>query len=111
MTRYFHEELEQILAEAEELENLPVRADKAGPIGSAGAIPRHDPALTEPAATDPARAASRPADEPSDFGEGEMLNIWLDVPPSPAARTITATRGEPILPRPFEIDESDLAPE
>jgi hypothetical protein len=40
-----------------------------------------------------------------------MLNLWLDIPPSPLARTLTVRRGEPLLPSPFHLDESDLAPE
>ncbi|MDZ4684542.1 MAG: antitoxin family protein [Planctomycetaceae bacterium] len=78
--------------------HVTVQTDKPGPT-----------ARIEPATMAPASASS--PDEPSDFAEYEMLDIWLDVPPSPTARTVTATRGEPILPGPFEIDESDLAPE
>lgn len=90
---------------------VTVHTDKAGPAGSAGATTRPDAAPTEPATMDRARADSELADEPSDFAESEMVDIWLNVPPSPTARTVTATRGEPILPGPFVIDESDLAPE
>jgi hypothetical protein len=39
------------------------------------------------------RASSSLAEEPSDFTGDEML----DVPPSPAAKTATAKRGEPLL--------------
>jgi hypothetical protein len=86
---------------------VTVETDKAGPTGSAGAIPRHEPALTEPAATDPAHAASPPADEPSDFAESELLNIWLNVPPSPTARTVIARRGPLPLPDPPVIPPDD----
>ena len=97
--------------EEHETVRVTVQTDKAGSTGSADAISRHEPALNKPAATNAARAVSEPTDEPSDFAESEMVDIWLNVPPSPTARTVTATRGEPILPGPFEIDESDLAPE
>jgi hypothetical protein len=42
---------------------------------------------------------------------GPMINIWLNVPPSENAKTIVLRRGEPDLPRPITITESDLAPE
>ncbi len=42
---------------------------------------------------------------------GPMINIWLDVPPSENAKTIVLRRGEPDLPKPIVITESDLAPE
>jgi hypothetical protein len=42
---------------------------------------------------------------------GPMVDIWLRVPPTENARTITLQRGEPLLPKPIVIDESDLAPE
>jgi hypothetical protein len=47
----------------------------------------------------------------SEFADEEMLNLWLSVPPSPAAKTITVRRGEPLLPSPVHLDDSDLAPE
>ncbi len=86
---------------------VTVETDKAGPTGSAGAIPRHDLALTEPAATDPARASSSPADEPSDFPEREMLDIWLNVPPTPTARTVVARHAPLPLPDPPVIPPDD----
>jgi hypothetical protein len=55
--------------------------------------------------------AAEAVDEPSPFADQEMLTLWLDVPPSPAAKTITVQLGEPLLPPPFHLDESDLAPE
>ena len=70
-----------------------------------------DKALAELPATDADRHTAPHAEESRDFGEGEMLNIWLEIPRSPTARTMTVSRGEPILPGPFNIDESDLAPE
>ena len=88
---------------------VTVQTDKSGPTGAA--IARHEPALIEPAVTDLTRAGSPPADEPTDFAESEMLDIWLKAPPSKEARTVTATRGEPIFPQPFVIDESNVAPE
>ncbi len=54
--------------------------------------------------------SSAPTDESSDFAEWEMVDIRLNVPPSPAAITVVARRAE-ILPSPYKIDESDLAPE
>jgi hypothetical protein len=42
---------------------------------------------------------------------GPMVNIVLKVPPSEKSRTIKLVRGEPDGPKPFQIDESDLAPE
>ena len=42
---------------------------------------------------------------------GPMLDLWLDIPLSNKAITVVATRGAPQLPAPFEIGESDLAPE
>jgi predicted DNA-binding antitoxin AbrB/MazE fold protein len=101
-------------------ENGMLKLDHPVPLGEhervrivvhAGAadLPRREPAPEAPAQEPSEGAPSE--EEPSDFAESEMLNIWLDVPPSPAARIITATRGKPILPRPFIIDESDLTPE
>lgn len=86
---------------------VTVQTDKAGPTGSAAAIPCHDPARMESAATDPAGDSSSPADEPSDFLDGEMLDIWLNVPPSPAARTAVARRGPLPLPDPPVIPPDD----
>ena len=51
------------------------------------------------------------ADEPSQVADSVMLNLWLDIPPSPAARTVTATRSEPDLPDPVVLDEWDITPE
>ena len=42
---------------------------------------------------------------------GPMVDIYLNVPPSEKARTVRLVRGEPDFPKPFQIDESDLAPE
>src|SRR5438874_2435045 len=50
-----------------------------------------------------------PAEEASQFAESTMLDLWLDIPPSSQAKTLTVRRGEPILPGRLEIDESDLA--
>ena len=58
-----------------------------------------------------AARTSEPLDEPSAADEQAMLNLWLDIPPSPLARTLTVRRGEPLLPSPFHLDESNLAPE
>jgi hypothetical protein len=54
---------------------------------------------------------AEPAEEASQFADGMMLDLWLDIQPSPQAKTLTARRGEPILPGRLELDESDLAPE
>jgi hypothetical protein len=51
------------------------------------------------------------AGEASLSAEGPMLDMWLDIPPSPKAKTLTVRRGEPILPGRLELEESDLAPE
>jgi hypothetical protein len=52
-----------------------------------------------------------PAEEAGPATDWEMMDLWLDIPPSVAARTITVQKGEPLLPAPFHLDESDLAPE
>jgi len=39
------------------------------------------------------------------------MTIWLNIPPSPDARTIELVPGPPWLPAPIEITEDDLAPE
>ena len=52
-----------------------------------------------------------PVEEQSQFEDGVMMDLWLVVPPSPAARIVSATRGAPQLPRPLQIEDSDLAPE
>ncbi len=54
---------------------------------------------------------TEPADEASPLAEGMMLDLWLDIPPSPEAKTLTVRRGEPILPGRLEVEDSDLAPE
>jgi hypothetical protein len=54
---------------------------------------------------------TEPVEDPAQLADWEMLNLWLDIPPSAAARTITVLQGEPLLPAPFHLDESDLAPE
>jgi hypothetical protein len=52
-----------------------------------------------------------PSEPESQFADSLMLDLRLDVPSSPKARTITVSRGQPMLPTPMQIDESDLAPE
>ena len=42
---------------------------------------------------------------------GPMVDIFLNVPPSPRSITLVAKERTPILPRPIVITESDLAPE
>lgn len=51
-----------------------------------------------------------PGDQPSQLADMVMLDLWLDVPPSLTARTMTVSRGERMLPSPLALDESDLAP-
>jgi hypothetical protein len=51
------------------------------------------------------------AEEMRQFADQEMLNLWLSIPPSSAAQTITVRRGKPLLPAPYHLNESDLAPE
>jgi hypothetical protein len=55
--------------------------------------------------------APEPSEEPAPPADWEMLNLWLNIPPSATARTITIRREEPMLPAPYHLDESDLAPE
>lgn len=50
-------------------------------------------------------------EEGCDSREGEMVDLWLEIPASPLAKTLIVRRGEPMLPNPLELDESDLAPE
>ena len=52
-----------------------------------------------------------PAMTSADAVDAAMLQPWFEIPETPAARTITIKRGEPIFPVPIELDESDLAPE
>ena len=42
---------------------------------------------------------------------GPMIDIYLNVPPSSRSVTLVVDKRTPILPRPIEITESDLAPE
>ena len=58
-----------------------------------------------------AAPVTEPSAEPAPSTDWEMLDLWLDIPPSAIARTITVRQGEPLLPAPFHLDESDLAPE
>ena len=48
---------------------------------------------------------------PSPLAEQERIDLWLDIPYSPTARTTILQPGEPLLPAPFHLTESDLAPE
>jgi hypothetical protein len=58
-----------------------------------------------------AAPAAEPPEEPAPPSDWEMLDLWLDIPPSATARIITVQQGEPLLPAPFHLDQSDLAPE
>jgi hypothetical protein len=49
--------------------------------------------------------------EQKDNDQPPTLDLWLDIPMSSKAVTIVATRGKLQAPAPFEIHESDLAPE
>jgi len=40
-----------------------------------------------------------------------MLQPWVEFPPLNPVATVTAELGAPQLPKPFALDESDLAPE
>ncbi len=51
----------------------------------------------------------RPALDVQDAGP--MVDVFLNVPPSPRSVTFVVKERTPILPRPIEIAESDLAPE
>ena len=44
---------------------------------------------------------TEPAEEASQSSDGMMLDLWLDIPPSPQAKMLTVRRGEPTLPGPF----------
>lgn len=52
-----------------------------------------------------------PIEAESSFGDAPMLDLRLNVPPSSNARTVVVSRGQPMLPAPLQVDESDLAPE
>jgi hypothetical protein len=41
----------------------------------------------------------------------QMIDLWLDVPPSSLAKTVTVHLSPPLLPSPYKLDESDLTPE
>lgn len=43
--------------------------------------------------------------------EGPMVDIFLNVPPSPKALTFVVQRSEKEYPSPIEITETDLVPE
>jgi hypothetical protein len=58
-----------------------------------------------------AAPAAEPPEDSAPPSNWEMLDLWLDIPPSETARSITVQQGEPLLPAPFHLDESDLAPE
>jgi hypothetical protein len=50
-------------------------------------------------------------DEPTpELADQVMLTPGAEPPPSDTAYIITVTRGQPMLPRPFHLDETDLAP-
>jgi hypothetical protein len=51
------------------------------------------------------------SEESTTFADREMVDLWLNVPPSPTARTLTIKPGAPLLPAPLELDESDMTPE
>ena len=46
-----------------------------------------------------------------DSEETPVDQIWLTEPPAAKSIVLTLKRGEPDLPAPIRIDESDLAPE
>jgi hypothetical protein len=48
-----------------------------------------------------------PDSVPEDVPTGDL---WLDVPPSPAARTLTISRGSRQLPQPIHLADTDLSP-
>ena len=49
--------------------------------------------------------------ESTSVAEAMMLDLQLEIPSSPQAKTISVSRGKPILPSPFELQEADLTPE
>lgn len=97
--------------EEHETVRISVDTGKDGLTGSGDVIAAHGPSRTPAAPTDPACGSSAPAAELSHFAESDMVNIWLDMPPSSTARTVVPTRAEPILPGPLQVEEFDLAPE
>jgi len=49
--------------------------------------------------------------EGTSAAESMMLDLRLDIPSSPQAKTIIVSKSKPIFPSPFELQETDLAPE
>jgi hypothetical protein len=84
---------------------VTVQTDRSAPTGSKPLVPPHDSEPIE--AATPTSACDASADEPSDFGEYEMVDIWLDIPPSPDAVTVVARRGPLPLPDPPIIPPND----
>lgn len=50
-------------------------------------------------------------EESAEFADRKMLSLWLNVPPSPAAKNLTIRRGAPMLPPPLQLDDTDMTPE
>ena len=67
-----------------------------------------DPSGSEPRASVPMARSLRLADEPIIPAEWEMLDLVLNVPPSPNARTVTARLGRRPLPDPPIIPTDDF---
>ncbi len=95
------------LAEYETVQ-VTLQTERREPTGRCA--PQHDPAQVDPVADVAAGDSLTVADEPSESNDWEMVDIFLNVPTSPTARIVTATRGEP-WPSPFVIDATDLTPE
>jgi len=53
---------------------------------------------------------SWPSDEVLEPTDQPMLLPWVEFPPTSVSRTLSITRGAPLLPSPFHLTESDLAP-
>jgi hypothetical protein len=49
-------------------------------------------------------------DEPSSLADQGMMLPWAEFPPSASMRIVTVKHGPPMLPPPFTLAETDLAP-
>ena len=67
-----------------------------------------DPLGSEPLASVPVARSSRLADDPIIPAEWEMVDLVLNVPPSPNARTVKASLGRRPLPDPPIIPTDDF---
>lgn len=85
---------------------VTVQTDRVRQTGRADVTPPRDGTPNEPASA-PAADLSSTTEPPSELADWEMLDIRLDVPPSPNARTVVARRGPLPLPDPPVIPPDD----